>query len=245
MMTKTEENKHAGILRIEERNDTEFDYGFTFELFPEQLDCIRNGDIEGLRNTFHIDMYDYYEKAIPDLSAAPAIFNFLNGCVMMLANEAGIPLRRTVAVSTKYLRQTQQFTSVNDFVDRLRDMQMEYTEEVYLFKRNASGNQVIDTCQRYIYEHVYDRITLKELEEITGYSTSRLQHLFTRYKGIPITEHIRKEKIERACYLLRNTDLSCAAISQKLSYCSQSYFIQQFQKETGITPARYRAGQGV
>ena len=238
MPTKKKRREVTEIIEDQTREDHR--ESFSFRAFPEQLACVRNGDPEGLKATFTPDFRAYYGEAIPDHAQLPLIFSHLCGCLHMLSYESGLPLSRAAAISSKYMNKAAAISSIEKFVDELQRMQMEYASQVALARRFSSGNAAVDLCMNHIHEHVNEKISLAELAAVSGYSLSRLEHVFHACTGMTLTDYIRRQKINRACILLRYTEDSCAAISQKLSYCSQSYFIRQFQRETGMTPALYR-----
>lgn len=236
-MHESEDLPVSLIADIDKENQED---GFSYNAFPEQMDCIRNGDPDGLKATYTPEKEAYFRKIAADTGLLPYTFSYLCGCTQILACEGGLPLNRAAAVSTKYLRKASAINSLPAFLQLLQQMQLEFSNEVFLHKRFNSGNAAVNDCLRYIYEHVNEPVRISDLSRISGYSPSRLQHLFTRYIGHSVSEQIRLEKIEKACFLLKHTDLTCAAISQKLSFCSQSYFITRFKKEKGITPDGYR-----
>ena len=55
-----------------------------------------------------------------------------------------------------------------------------------------------------------------------------------------ISQYILIKKMEVAKRMLLYSDYSCADIANFLSYTSQSYFIQVFKKQVGMTPLAYR-----
>lgn len=230
----------ANSLRVDQSREDKYE-SFSFQLFPEQQDCIRNGDVEKLENCLAEETVEYYRQTDPKEEELPLLLPYLCGCILMAACSGGLPLERGAAISSKYLALAPTVTSVERLVETAREMKREFAREVHLHKRFTSGHQGVNICMRYIYEHVGERLTVGQLAEVCGYSPSRLQHLFREYTGTSMTEYIRREKMERACLLLKHTDLSCAAIGQKLSFCSQSHFAQRFREETGMTPAEYRA----
>lgn len=236
------EKKHdiTQIAMLEDSVREDHRDAFSFRAFPELIDCVRSGDPQRLRDAFTEEVRRYYEEAIPDHAFLPYLFAHLCGCNLMISYEGGLSLSTAAAISSKYLNLASAIRSVDEFVIRLQDMQMDFAEEVALARRFSSGHHTVDQCMHYIHEHVNEKIELKCLSAVSGYSLSRLQHVFAQYAGISLTAFIRKEKIRKACFLLNHTEDSAAAISQKLSYCSQSYFINQFKAETGMTPAAYR-----
>lgn len=52
--------------------------------------------------------------------------------------------------------------------------------------------------------------------------------------------YIREQKIDMAKNLLKYSDYSMIDIANRLSFSSQSHFIQQFREVVGMTPKKYR-----
>ena len=94
----------------------------------------------------------------------------------------------------------------------------------------------------YIREHIYEEIRIADIAAHCALSISSLQHRFKEETGESVSEKILSLKMEKACYFLKNTSLSCADIAYRIGYGSQSWFIQQFRKATGMTPVQYRSG---
>lgn len=60
------------------------------------------------------------------------------------------------------------------------------------------------------------------------------------YSQQNISDVITDIRIETACNLLKNTNLSLKEISAKVGYSNQYYFSSCFKKKTGQTPSSYR-----
>ncbi len=73
-----------------------------------------------------------------------------------------------------------------------------------------------------------------------GLSRISLYRHFKKEMGISPKEHINLVKTQRACDLLKNTDLSVKEISYSLGFSEQLYFSRFFKAETGLSPTRYR-----
>ena len=126
-------------------------------------------------------------------------------------------------------------------MDRLHDaMALDFTKRMNTLKRSASYSRPTTDCLNYIYAHIRDRVTIKDLAEYTSNSTSYISRLFKEELGISASDYIRQAKVERAKNMLKYSDYSLVEISNYLSFSSQSHFIQIFQKETGMSPRKYR-----
>lgn len=73
-----------------------------------------------------------------------------------------------------------------------------------------------------------------------GVNPEYLSHAFKRQENITLLDYIVERRVETACALLKNTQLSVSQISARLGYINFSYFSHIFKKKTGQTPAAYR-----
>lgn len=71
-------------------------------------------------------------------------------------------------------------------------------------------------------------------------SASYLSRLFKKETGDSVSAYIREQKIEMAKNLLHYSEYSMIDIANRLSFSSQSHFIQQFRDLVGMTPKKYR-----
>lgn len=109
-----------------------------------------------------------------------------------------------------------------------------------LLERNhRRDNRLIDFCVKSL-EEKDGRITIKELEQQTGYTRRYLELLFKHHVGLPpkvLAGIFRFQKFYRK--LLR--DASYDVLRQELydDYCDQAHFTREFKKMTGYPPGRF------
>ena len=94
----------------------------------------------------------------------------------------------------------------------------------------------------YIESNMDKPCTLHELAGKLKYNESYLSRIFVKNVGIPFSEYVREVKINKACYLLRNTADSIHDISVKCGFANQTSFNRCFRQIMGMSPNRYRAG---
>ena len=73
-----------------------------------------------------------------------------------------------------------------------------------------------------------------------GLSRISLYRRFKKEMGVSPKEHIISIKAERACDLLKTTDLSVKEISYSLGFSDPLYFSRFFKAETGMSPTEYK-----
>ncbi len=104
---------------------------------------------------------------------------------------------------------------------------------------NSKAGRALD----YISQHYTEDISLGDIAEEMGLSTFRVSHLVKASTGRSVFEHIMRMRVQKSQQLLERTSMSCAEIAHETGFCDQSYFIKQFKRSTGVTPARYRRHQ--
>lgn len=73
-----------------------------------------------------------------------------------------------------------------------------------------------------------------------GLSSSYFQMVYKQCFGVTVGEDIINSRIERACYLLKNSAHSISEVGKLSGYGCDEHFIRQFKKVMGCTPGRYR-----
>ena len=71
-------------------------------------------------------------------------------------------------------------------------------------------------------------------------SPSHCSQLFRREMGMSINDCLLQTRIQAACRLLTDTDLSIEQIAADTGFSGSSVFIRVFKKECGVTPGLYR-----
>lgn len=84
------------------------------------------------------------------------------------------------------------------------------------------------------------RISRELLMEKLRYSGSYLNRIVQTFTGMNITQYALSYALERAAWLLVNTDDTITEIVAGLGFSNRSYFYTEFQKHYELTPREYR-----
>ena len=208
--------------------------------FDEIYECVRQGDLQQLHTLLESGAFaEYLDKMIFSLSEAKTIFQFNLAKTYHSAQTSSASAQDLMPLVTLYLNESAKYRSIAAYKAGTQRMLYDFTRYVSQIK-DSRYSSLVNKVQLYIKENLYRQIKLEEIATHCMVSTSTLQHRFKEETGISVTDRIRAKKIEKACYLLKYTNISCADIAFRMDYCSQSYFTQQFKKVTGLTPAEYR-----
>ena len=92
----------------------------------------------------------------------------------------------------------------------------------------------------FINDNLDRSLYLNELAEKTFMSPSKFKYVFKSITKVSLSNYIFNRKMDRACYLLLNSDYMISEIADILGYKSSSSFTNQFKKYTNILPKDYR-----
>jgi len=95
----------------------------------------------------------------------------------------------------------------------------------------------------YIEENLESELSLAKLAQVANMNLYRFARAFKQTIGVPPHQYVLKQRVERAKFLLTNTNLSLQEISHQLGFSNQSHFTTVFRREVGVTPKTFRVMQ--
>lgn len=152
----------------------------------------------------------------------------------------GMEQEKGYSMSDFYNKKMDKCNSISEIAALHHTMCYDYCKKMHTLRKSQILSKPVVLCMDYIYSHLHSRITIKQLAEYTNLSESYLSKIFSKEIGMPISNYIILQKIEKAKNLLSFSDYSLTDIANYLAFSSQSHFIQVFQKYVGITPHKYR-----
>ena len=106
-------------------------------------------------------------------------------------------------------------------------------------KKKTYKEHVITSIQKYIDNHLEDRLLLNEVAGVFGLSPNYLSSLFKKTCNIGFTEYVTQKKISRAKVLLLEEDMKIYEAADRLGFESAFYFSKVFKKVEGISPREF------
>lgn len=110
----------------------------------------------------------------------------------------------------------------------------------YLKLRFTTGNKRIATIHDYLMNNYQGDVNLKRLAALVNMAEGSLCRYFKMNMGITLFEYLNQIKIEFACKLLMDRDLSITEVCYDSGFNNISHFNQQFKKINGVPPSEYR-----
>ena len=109
-------------------------------------------------------------------------------------------------------------------------------------KLHSSADYLLFSRIRNLLEDTDGRLSRYELEEALHYSGNYLNTIVKRYTGMCLFDYGMSFCLEKAKWMLKNTNVSVSAIAEKLQFTNRTHFYKLFKKEYGMTPQEYRKG---
>lgn len=107
-------------------------------------------------------------------------------------------------------------------------------------KPNHYAKRINMVCD-YIYAHLDETLTVKQLSEIASFSVFHFHRQFTAYTGISVFRFIQLVRLKRASYqLVFNKDYPIIQIALDAHFENPESFSRAFKKTFGQTPRDFR-----
>lgn len=149
------------------------------------------------------------------------------------------------ALETIVLAMLREYTEQRPGAERVIENYLGILFTVMLRKTAMDGSateaDVWSTLTDYIDENLHERLTLSSLAQRCFYNPSYFSRVFKQHFGVSLSDYLRTRRIGQAMRLLVETDATVDEIVAQTGYADRSTFYHAFSKQTGTSPAEYRA----
>lgn len=156
------------------------------------------------------------------------------------AIEGGLTPEEAYSIGDAYIQAGENAKTLSEIAAINSAMYKDFVKRVNGCRTNPDVSKLIQSCVDYIERRAEENTTIDMLASRFGYTSYYLSKRFKQEMGTSVNTYIRIVKIEHAKTLLTSSDLSIQSITDKLGFCSRSYFSEVFQKIVGTSPAKYR-----
>lgn len=205
-------------------------------------DMVKMGDIEGLskvedpfiKSGMGILSTDYTRNIRYHLIIGTALISRF--CI-----EGGLSPEEASYTSKQFIKMADNCNSVPELEQIHSDMLFTFAQKMKNLRKMLASSSYIRKAIEYINDHLHEQIQMKSLSEYVGLSDKYLSSLFKKETKMTTFAYIEKARIQKACTLLRYTDMTYAEIADSLAFCSHSYFSSVFKRHCNMTPLQYRS----
>jgi AraC-like DNA-binding protein len=101
----------------------------------------------------------------------------------------------------------------------------------------------INHALSYIGKNLSSELRESDLAQLAGQSVSAFSRYFRRHTGMPFVQYVNRMRINLACQLLMDAELSVTDICYKVGFNNLSNFNRQFLIAKGMAPSKFRRYQ--
>lgn len=98
--------------------------------------------------------------------------------------------------------------------------------------------RMANTIRKILVEDLSDRITIEEISEKVGASTTLVKSTFKKVFGDSIHHYAQERRLEEAKVLLRSGEFTVSEIAFKLGFATPSNFTKFFRQKYGVSPKK-------
>lgn len=226
---------------FQERESNSHHTSYDWEKFV--FNCIREGDVKLLERIISLSL----DKGLKvgklsknEVRQAQYLAVAMETLATRTAIEAGMLEADAYNRSDIFIQKIDKLANVEEILKTILASFYEWTEEVHRIRFQGNYSAPVRNCIEYIYKNLHSKITLDDLAREACLSKPYLSKLFKEEVDTNLTRYILRQKVESAKNMLRYSKLSDKDIGNYLNFSSQSYFINCFKKECGVTPRQFR-----
>lgn len=219
-------------LQLEERKKAKNGYPkFDFSTFSALLSD------ENYKQAYEL-LEQYIKEAIEHKFDEQRLKNQTKNMLYMLLDDLENKKMDTLSLRAKCFKLIDQAAYVEEFLQHMNEMKKELDQ----FLQEYSGNEdkVMKQILEYISKNYQENLDLAEAAKEFNFNYYYLSGYFNQHVAEGFSGYLNKLRIQKACELLRETDLTIAQISQEVGYSDQSYFCRVFKKMTLNSPSSWR-----
>jgi AraC-like DNA-binding protein len=115
-----------------------------------------------------------------------------------------------------------------------------YSSAIMTDVQRQNKNKFVHIARYKMHENFSVSLDMEEMARDLNVSYTWFRKAFKETMGIAPNQYHLNIRIEKACKLLKETDLTVTEIAYNLGFESEFYFSRIFKKKTGVAPGRFR-----
>ena len=220
---------------IQKQGQLKFEY--PNEISKTLLNHLFNGKYEET-----IETYEEFVSAVRWYTIDEMRLSFL-----MLAYSIKSASEKTMAETSsillefdKFYKRLQTVETIDEVHNMYYNLFEEITDKLKIYSKERHA-MLIGQIKDYVKENYGNlSLSMNQVSDYVNMSAAYLGRLFKQVTGITFTEYLTKFRLDKACSLLKDTDMTVNEISDAVGFTNSSYFYIIFKKNMECTPNQYR-----
>ena len=129
-------------------------------------------------------------------------------------------------------------SEINQLTQQRKELQAKQKEQ----QEKEKTGDVIFEVENYIKENIESDLSLELLASVVHLNPSYLSRYFKESTGENLSNYVTRCKMEKAAWLLDNTEQKINEIMLQLGYQKSQHFAKIFREQYGVSPKEYKKG---
>ena len=228
------------IVYIEKGKTIHYIDGKSFEMPEGSLIYIKpfsSHEIEITQETTYIDIYCENERN----DSLKGLYYFDGDMREQLESVLNNMYKEYVNASVLYEDILKEYyTIILSFIVRQQQLTETHIGDDKTSAQKIKLAQKLQEIASYVRSNPQKSLSLQELAEKYHYSASYLSRSFTALFGVSYTAYVYRQRFQRVCYLIKETDTSVDCLLEEYKISDISRFYKDFKTEYLMTPQQYR-----
>ncbi|CAM4290084.1 helix-turn-helix domain-containing protein [Paenibacillus tarimensis] len=156
--------------------------------------------------------------------------------VQRIVSQQGLSTPAELADYTWLQLATMDLDDIAELLSRVTDQLCGELEQ----RKHSKEYHLVQSMIRYMEDNLHQNIGLQDIASHVRLGVSSVSAIFKEETGSTVYDYLTALRIEKACGLLRDSQLKVSEISQLVGYHNENSFIRTFRKNKSITPGKYR-----
>lgn len=226
-----------GITQQEESNAAN-ELRYPVELEKKLLDSMKMLDIQGLEAALRT-IYNHLESIGTTKERTKRIL-----FEMTIVAERQLEYMMPVIVDDgdlpHVLEQLETAATLQGSIDSMYEHFSTCIRKALNDNQGEASEELIHKAKMYVEANYQKDIGVETVAEFVQMSYSHFCTLFKQVSGYTFLEYLTRLRIEKACFILKHSDVKVFQIAPLVGYQDPRYFTQVFKKVKGMTPTEYR-----
>lgn len=216
---------------------------YPYDLEKVLIDNVSSGQVTSAKENLEKLLSTFSILEAGNLEGIKAKTLWLFAIIIRIASENDSNLNQIIDTDLDIINRLNDTESYNELVSVSVNL-ITLISKNMLSSIYSGRSQIIIKALQFINKNYQEKISLKDIETNLHVNASYFSTLFKQEMGVTFTDYLNSLKIEHACHLLTETNLSIIDVSLSTGFDDQSYFTKVFKKAKGMTPKAYRAAHG-
>ncbi|MFZ5352022.1 MAG: helix-turn-helix transcriptional regulator [Bacillota bacterium] len=213
----------------------------SYELEQQFLSYVRMGNTEEVKKQFKA----FSTHPFPNLCTSDELRSMKNHAIVFCtlvtraAIEGGVEAEYAMQLSDSVIQNIEKLYRIDRLYEYMQSVIVQFTESVIQLGA-AAHSGIIKRAVKYVHGNISGTVTAEAAAAHVNMSPGYFGALFKKETGMSFNSYVNKSRVEKARYMIKNTELSLLDIAISCGFEDQSYFTKVFKKWTGMLPKEFR-----